>query len=98
MNSMTDLAVAPSLSSGRYPTPPAPKQEFGINELWVLLKRRRPIILGSLVAALVLGGILFATATRLYEGTAELQVQKDTAGEDAGVRVTRAACDQDVAS
>jgi len=79
MNSMTDLAVAPSLSSGRYPTPPAPKQEFGINELWVLLKRRRPIILGSLLAALVLGGILFATATRLYEGTAELQVQKDTA-------------------
>jgi succinoglycan biosynthesis transport protein ExoP len=72
-----NFAMTPTVLTG---TPAVfPPKEMTIQDLWGILTRRRAIILSTLLAFVSLAGIFFATATRLYKGTAVIQVQKDSA-------------------
>lgn len=56
---------------------PAPSDgDLTIQGLWTLLRRRRSIIFGTTLVLFVLGLLYCLTATRRYEATGELQVQK----------------------
>ncbi len=70
------FAMTPTLIAGN----PAvlPRKEMTIQDLWGILSRRRKIVLGALLVTMSLAGILFAVSTRLYKGTAEIQVQKES--------------------
>ena len=75
----TELAVTPAVIAGT-PAPLMPaRKEMTVEDLWGVLSRRRAIILGVLLATVAATGVLFAMATRLYKGTAEIQVQKESA-------------------
>jgi len=56
-----------------------PVKEMTILDFLGILSRRRWIVVGALVSVAALAVFLFATATRLYKASAEIQVQKDTA-------------------
>jgi succinoglycan biosynthesis transport protein ExoP len=73
-----DLVVAPTMTAVAPPMVPA-RKEMSIQDLWGILSRRRGIVLGCLLFSIVAGATLFAIATRLYKGTAEIQVQKEAA-------------------
>ena len=53
------------------------RKEMTIQDLWGILSRRRRIVLGVLLLTIAVAGALFATATRLYKASAEIQVQKE---------------------
>jgi polysaccharide biosynthesis transport protein len=75
----SELAVTPAVIAGT-PAPLMPaRKEMTVEDLWGVLSRRRAIILGVLLATVAATGVLFAIATRLYKGTAEIQVQKESA-------------------
>jgi polysaccharide biosynthesis transport protein len=73
-----DLMLNPGIISAT-PAPVAARHEMTIQDLWKVLSRRQWIVLGSLLFCIAAGGIMFATATRFYKGTAQIQVQKETA-------------------
>ena len=73
-----DFAMTPTLIAGT-PAAVIPRKEMTIEDLWGVLSRRRTIVLGTLLGTIALTGVLFATATRFYKGTAEIQVQKESA-------------------
>src|ERR1700733_13475312 len=70
--------TAPAVIAGT-PAPMLPRREMTIRDLWSILSRRRSIVLGVLVFAIAAAAILFATSTRLYKGSAVIQVQKESA-------------------
>jgi polysaccharide biosynthesis transport protein len=78
MSFKNDLVVTPALAAVGPPSMPAAK-EMSIQDLIGVLSRRRSVVLGCLLFTMVLGSILFATSTRLYKGSAEIQVQKEAA-------------------
>ncbi len=74
-----DLVMTPAVITGT-PAPMMPvRKEMTIQDLWGILSRRRGIVLGVLLFTIAVAAVLFATATRLYKGTAEIQVQKEAA-------------------
>jgi succinoglycan biosynthesis transport protein ExoP len=73
-----DFAMVPTVIAGT-PATMLPRKEMTIQDLWGVLSRRRGIILGALLLTIGLAAAFFATATRLYKGAAEIQIQKETA-------------------
>ena len=78
MPTKNELAVTPTVISGMS-VPMLPRKEMTIQDLWGILTRRRIIVLSVFLVTIAVGGLLFAGATRLYKGTAEIQVQKESA-------------------
>jgi succinoglycan biosynthesis transport protein ExoP len=79
MPTKNDLAIAPAVIAGT-PAPMMPlRKEMTIQDLWGILARRRGIVLGVLLLTIAAAATLFATATRLYQASAEIQVQKESA-------------------
>jgi polysaccharide biosynthesis transport protein len=74
-----DLAMTPAIIAGRTGSMMPMRKEMTIQDLWGILARRRRIVLGVLLGTIGLAGIVFATSTRLYKGSAEIQVQKESA-------------------
>jgi succinoglycan biosynthesis transport protein ExoP len=70
--------TAPAVIAG-LPAPMLPHKEMTIQDLWSILSRRRQIVLGVLLFAIGVTAALFATSTRLYKGSAVIQVQKESA-------------------
>jgi len=70
--------AAPAVIAGM-PAPLLPRREMTIQDLWSILSRRRQIVLGVLLFAIGVTAALFATSTRLYKGSAVIQVQKESA-------------------
>ena len=77
MQAKDNFAMTPTVIAGS----PAvmPHKEMTIQDLWGILTRRRNIVLGTLLAFMALAGIFFAISTRLYKGTAVIQVQSAAA-------------------
>src|SRR3984957_13838373 len=61
------------------PLPALPRKEMSIQDLTGILSRRRGIFIGALVLCLGVGALKFGTSTRLYLGSAQIQVQKESA-------------------
>ena len=79
MPTKNELAITPTVIAGT-PMPLMPaRKEMTVQDLWGILSRRRGIVLGVLLLTISVAATLFATATRLYKGSAEIQVQKETA-------------------
>ena len=79
MPTKNELAMTPTVISGT-PMPLMPaRKEMTVQDLWGIMSRRRKIVLGVLVLTIAVAGALFATATRLYKASAEIQVQKESA-------------------
>lgn len=56
----------------------APEQEFSLSDLVTILRRRRIVIAATLVATMMAAGLYCTLATRRYEATATLQLQKES--------------------
>jgi succinoglycan biosynthesis transport protein ExoP len=78
MPSKNDLVVTPAVIAGTT-APIIPRKEMTIQDLWEILARRRMIVIFGLVLTITAGAALFATSTRLYKGSAAIQVQKESA-------------------
>ena len=79
MPTKTELAITPTVITGT-PAPMMPvRKEMTVQDLWGILSRRRKIVLGVLLLTIAAAATLFATATRLYKASAEIQVQKESA-------------------
>jgi succinoglycan biosynthesis transport protein ExoP len=78
MPNKDNFAIAPALIAGT-PAPALPRKEMTIQDLGGILSRRRGILLGGFVLSMGVAAILFSTSTRLYLGSAEIQVQKEAA-------------------
>jgi polysaccharide biosynthesis transport protein len=79
MATKNEFAMTPAVIAGM-PAPLMPaRREMTIQDLWGVLSRRRAIVLSVLLFTIAAIGVLFAMATRLYKGTAEIQVQKESA-------------------
>ena len=79
MPTKNELVMTPAVISGT-PAPIMPaRKEMTVQDLWGILSRRRGIVLGVLLLTIVVAAILFATSTRLYSASAEIQVQKESA-------------------
>jgi succinoglycan biosynthesis transport protein ExoP len=78
MPDKNNFAIAPTLIGGA-PAPAPPRKEMTIQDLGGILSRRRGILLGGFVLCMGAAAVLFATSTRLYMGSAEIQVQKESA-------------------
>jgi len=78
MPTKDDFAITPAVIAG-VPGPVLPRKEMTIQDLWGVLSRRRAIVLGALVLTIAAAGTLFATATRLYQASAKIQVLKESA-------------------
>ena len=73
-----DLMLNPAIISAT-PARMLPRKEMTLQDAWEVLSRRRRIILGVLLLTIGVTAILFAVSTRLYKGSAEIQVQKESA-------------------
>jgi polysaccharide biosynthesis transport protein len=73
-----EFAMTPAVISAA-PAAMVARKEMTIQDLWGLLERRRHIVVGILLLTIALAAIRFATTTRLYKGTAQIQVQKESA-------------------
>ena len=73
-----DLMLNPAIISAT-PARMLPRKEMTLQDAWGILSRRRRIILGVLLLTIGVTAILFAVSTRLYKGSAEIQVQKESA-------------------
>jgi polysaccharide biosynthesis transport protein len=71
-----DFAMAPTVIAGS-PATMLPRKEMTIQDLWGVLSRRRGIILSVLLLTIGAAAVKFATSTRLYNGSAVIQVQKE---------------------
>jgi polysaccharide biosynthesis transport protein len=79
MPTKNELAMTRTVIAGT-PAPLMPaRKEMTVQDLGGVLSRRRKIVLGVLVLTIAVAGALFATATRLYKASAEIQVQKESA-------------------
>jgi succinoglycan biosynthesis transport protein ExoP len=78
MPNKESFAITPTLIAGT-PAPAPPRKEMTIQDLGGILSRRRGILVGGLLFAMGVAAIMFATSTRLYLGSAEIQVQKEAA-------------------
>jgi len=78
MPNKENFAITPTLIAGT-PAPAPPRKEMTIQDLGGILSRRRGILLGGFVLCMGVAAILFSTSTRLYLGSAEIQVQKEAA-------------------
>jgi succinoglycan biosynthesis transport protein ExoP len=79
MPTKNELAITPTVIAGTpMPLMPAHK-EMTVQDLSGILARRRGIVLGVLLLTITVAAALFATATRLYSASAEIQVQKESA-------------------
>jgi polysaccharide biosynthesis transport protein len=79
MPTKNDLVMSPAVINGTPGPMMAVRKEMTIQDLWGILLRRRRIVLGVLLGTIGLAGIVFAMSTRLYKGSAEIQVQKESA-------------------
>src|ERR1700744_1445486 len=59
--------------------PALSRKEMSIQDLTGILSRRREIFIGAMIICLGAGALKFATTTRLYMGSAQIQVQKESA-------------------
>ena len=79
MPTKNELATTPTVIAGT-PAPVMPmRKEMTVQDLWGILSRRRSIVLGILLLTIAVAATLFATSTRLYKASAEIQVQKESA-------------------
>jgi polysaccharide biosynthesis transport protein len=79
MPTKNELAMTPTVIAGM-PVPMMPgRKEMTVQDLWGIMSRRRGIILGVLLLTIAAAATVFATATRLYSASAEIQVQKESA-------------------
>jgi len=79
MPTTTEFAMTPAVIAGT-PAPLMPaRKEMSFQDLWGIMSRRRKIVLSAFLLTIAVSGVLFATATRLYKGSAEIQVQKEAA-------------------
>jgi succinoglycan biosynthesis transport protein ExoP len=79
MPTKNELSITPAVIAGT-PAPMMPmRKEMTVQDLWGILSRRRGIVLGVLLLTIGAASALFATATRLYNASAEIQVQKESA-------------------
>jgi succinoglycan biosynthesis transport protein ExoP len=79
MAAKNEFAMTPTVIAGT-PAPLMPgRKEMTVQDLWGILSRRRGIVVGVLLLAIAVAGALFATSTRLYEASSEIQVQKESA-------------------
>jgi polysaccharide biosynthesis transport protein len=80
MPNKENYAITPALIAGPPALAPAlPRKEMTIQDLGGVLSRRRGIVIGGLLLTMGAAAIMFATSTRLYLGSAEIQVQKEAA-------------------
>jgi polysaccharide biosynthesis transport protein len=73
-----DLAITPAVIAGT-PAPMLPRREMTVQDLWGVLSRRRSALASGLLFMIAVAAVLFATSTRLYKGSAVIQVQKESA-------------------
>ncbi len=79
MATKNEFAMTPAVIAGT-PAPLTPaRKEMTVQDLWGILSRRRGIVVGVLLLTVAAAGGLFATSTRLYQASAEIQVQKESA-------------------
>jgi succinoglycan biosynthesis transport protein ExoP len=78
MPAKNDFAMVPAVIAPT-PAPMLPRKEMTIQDLWGILGRRRGIVLGVLLLTVGATAVVFAFSTRLYKGSAEIQVQKEAA-------------------
>jgi polysaccharide biosynthesis transport protein len=79
----SDLAVITNLLEGQHGPPVQPT--FTVGDLLDIFRRRRLLMAAIFLATFTLAMVAFFSATRLYKGSAEIQVQKgsaDTIGLD----------------
>lgn len=79
----SDLAVITNLLEGQHGPPLQPT--FTVGDLLDIFRRRRLLMAAIFLATFTLAMVAFFSATRLYKGSAEIQVQKgsaDTIGLD----------------
>jgi succinoglycan biosynthesis transport protein ExoP len=79
MPTKNELAMTPTVIAGTPMPLMTARKEMTVQDLWGIMSRRRDIVLGVLVLTIAVTGALFATATRLYKASAEIQVQKESA-------------------
>src|SRR5882757_8855464 len=73
----SDLAVIANLLEGQHGAPVQPT--FTIGDLLDIVRRRRLLMAAIFLGTFTLAMVAFFSATRLYRGTAEIQVQKGSA-------------------
>jgi succinoglycan biosynthesis transport protein ExoP len=73
----SDLAVIANLLEGQHGPPLQPT--FTVGDLLDIFRRRRLLMTAIFLATLTLAMVAFFSATRLYKGSAEIQVQKGSA-------------------
>jgi succinoglycan biosynthesis transport protein ExoP len=78
MSNRSDLVLSSAFAPGGVPMTPV-RSEITIQELWEVLRRRRSLVLKIFLVVIAVGALMFAVSTRLYKGTAEIQVQKESA-------------------
>ena len=75
----TEFALTPAVIAGT-PAPMLPRKEMTIQDLWsILVPAPGDRCLACFLFTIGAAAILFATSTRLYKGSAEIQVQKESA-------------------
>ncbi len=75
----TSKIVLKSANAAVSPPGPDSLKEMTILDFLGILSQRRWVIVGVLVSVVSLVVVLYATATRLYKASAEIQVQRDSA-------------------
>src|ERR1700742_4937004 len=72
----SDLAVMANVLEGHHGSPVQPT--FTVGDLWDIFRRRRMLMAAIFLGTFVLAMVAFFSATRLYKGSAEIQVQKSS--------------------
>ncbi len=79
MPTKNEFSITPAVIAGT-PAPVLPvRKEMTVQDLWGIMSRRRRIVVGILFLTIAVAAVLFATSTRLYSASAEIQVQKESA-------------------
>ena len=79
MPTKNEFSITPAVIAGT-PAPVMPvRKEMTVQDLWGIMSRRRRIVVGILLLTIAVAAALFATSTRLYKPSAEIQVQKESA-------------------
>ena len=78
MPAKSDFAMVPAVIAPT-PAPMLPRKEMTFQDLWGILSRRRGIVLWVLLLTMAATAVVFALSTRLYNGSAQIQVQKEAA-------------------
>jgi succinoglycan biosynthesis transport protein ExoP len=78
MNPVTELVVKPASFATRPWTSPSLYKELTIKDIWSIVVRRKFIVAGTVLLFVGICVALCVSTTRLYKGTTEVQVQKET--------------------